>query len=97
MGTLEKLTKAHEFIIKHNTNFTIGTAIMLILFLVLTIMAGRILYLINATSDTIKGDPDIQSAHNWAAGMVGLSTIGLIVCIGMLIYLIYSKNPFTQT
>ena len=54
-----------------------------IIFLVLIIFSGRILNLINKSN--CKSDADITSAHKWTAWAVGISTIGLIVSLGLLI------------
>ena len=54
-----------------------------IIFLILVIFSGRILNLINKSS--CKPDANMQSAHKWAAWAVGISTMGLIVSIGLLI------------
>lgn len=54
-----------------------------IVFLILIIFSGRILSLINKSS--CKTDKDIQGAHKWAGAAVGISTAGLIICLGFLI------------
>ena len=58
--------------------------ISMIIFLILVIFSGRILNLINKSSCK-KTDTNIEGAHKWAAWAVGISTLGLIISLGLLI------------
>jgi hypothetical protein len=59
----------------------VSLSIALIIFIVLLIVAGRILNLINNSKCHTSNDPDIQTAHKWAAWSVGITTLGMIVCL----------------
>lgn len=69
----------------------ISLIIISVIFLVITIVSGRILYEINQSSCK-SSDSNIQTAHKWAAWAVGIAATGTGIALILLGVLIYSKT-----
>ncbi len=57
-----------------------------VIFLVIVIVSGRFLAEINLSK--CKTDPNIITAHWWAAWAVGISTAGLAIAVGLFILIL---------
>lgn len=69
----------------------VSLIIIFIVFLIITIVSGRILYEINQ-SGCKTSDSNIESAHKWSAWSVGISATGTGIALILLGVLIYSKT-----
>lgn len=61
----------------------------LIIFLVLVIISGVILDSINHSPTTCYNDPNITYAKTWTGGLLGISTVGMILSLIFIITYIY--------